>query len=205
MFRSMWLMATLLGTLASDVEAQYNFPPMLLQVPFLPQVPPGDWSNTKNCGQTCAVMLKGYFGYYCPSPQAITDANKWLANRLGNSRYYDPNGWYTNFTGPNALGKLINEYCGLRCGPASGSDVSAILNEISRGRPVIVGVHIRNGRLATSGGISHWALAIGWNARDRRIILNDPGTSSGRQIQYPVADFEQSWGIDGRIYAPVSR
>ncbi|NSW75158.1 MAG: hypothetical protein HPY68_00005, partial [Candidatus Atribacteria bacterium] len=34
---------------------------ILLDVPFLPQVPPGDWSNTRNCGVASAVMIKAYY------------------------------------------------------------------------------------------------------------------------------------------------
>lgn len=197
------VVAALLGMAVSDAKAQYNYPAMLLQVPFLPQVPPGDWGNTKNCGPACAMMATGYYGNFCPSSQTITAADKWLAQRLHDNRYNDPNGWYTNFTGTNSLGILLAEYSALHYGPASGSNAGAILSEIQRGRPVIVGVRIQNGRLVTSGGIAHWALAVGWNARDQRIILNDPGTSTGRQIQYPIATFEQSWAIDGRKYSPV--
>lgn len=174
-----------------------------LPVPFLPQVPPGDINNTKNCGQACAMMLKGYYGNYCPSSGSITDANRWLATKFNDSRYNDPNGWYTNFQGRNALGILLTEYCGLRCGPASGRDVQAIRSELDRGRPVIVGVMIRSGRLTDTGGDAHWAIAIGWDAGTQQIILNDPGTSSGSQKRYSVADFDRSWATQGRVYAPV--
>ena len=75
--------------------------------------------------------------------------------------------------------------------------------QIKAGRPVIVGVKISGGQLTASSGVAHWALAIGFNPVEQKIILNDPGTSSGSQKQYRVADFDKSWATQGRVYAPV--
>ncbi len=199
--------AALLAAAGDSAQSSmtYAHPPMLLQVPFLPQVLPGDWPNTKNCGQAVSMMLKGYYGNYSPASSTITSANRWLATRLNNSRYLDANGWYTNFQGTNALGILVNEYCGLRCSPATGRDVASILDELNKVRPVIVGVMIRSGRLTDTNGTAHWALAGGWNARDQKILLNDPGANAGRFIPYPVAEFQKSWATQGQVYAPVWR
>ncbi|TVS16861.1 MAG: hypothetical protein EA424_13565, partial [Planctomycetaceae bacterium] len=44
---------------------------------------------------------------------------------------------------------------------ATGRDITAVLSELQRGRPVIVGVMIKGGRLVDAGGVAHWAIAIG--------------------------------------------
>lgn len=184
----------------------YNYPPMLLSVPWLCQVPPGDWNNTKNCGQTCAAMVDGYFHNFCPSSTAITAENTWLATWLKDTRYKDENGYYTHFNdGRNSLGTLLREYCRLNYWVGSGKDITSVLDQLKAGFPVIVGVQISGGQLVSSGGSAHWALAVGWDGRNNQIILNDPGTKGGRQKPYSVADFEKSWATQNRIYAPVSR
>lgn len=67
-----------------------------LSVPWLNQVPPGDINNTKNCGQTCAVMLSGYFNNTAVNSSQITAENTWLYNYTGNSAFNNPNGYVTN-------------------------------------------------------------------------------------------------------------
>lgn len=204
------LMLLVAGTVPLNVafaQQSSNYPPMLLPVPWLCQVPPGDWNNTKNCGQTCSAMLGGYFKGFTPASSAITNENKWLATRFKDSRYTtSANGYYTHFNdGRNSLGVLLKEYYGLNSTVRNGSNITDVLKELNAGRPVIVGVKISGGKVVSSGGVAHWALAVGWNARDGKIILNDPGTNSGRQIQYSVSAFDASWVTQGRIYAPISR
>lgn len=194
-----------------------------LRVPWLCQVPPGDWSinapgpdgvspnRTKNCGQTCCTMLGGYFKGRPVNATQITGLNSWLARTTGNSWYNDPagNGYYTNFSGANTLGRLLSDYYGLRYGPACGTDPSAVVNQAAAGKPCIVGVMIgkvwQNGqwvsRLVSSGGAAHWAIVTGW---DGNIILNDPGTTAGSGIRYSVSAFDASWATSGRTYCPVS-
>ncbi|MCX6784517.1 MAG: hypothetical protein NTV81_01090, partial [Candidatus Komeilibacteria bacterium] len=64
-----------------------------LNVPFIKQAdPPGEWANTKNCGQACAVMLAGYFNRAAVTPARITAQNTWLANYTHDQRYNQANG-----------------------------------------------------------------------------------------------------------------
>jgi hypothetical protein len=209
-FLSTALLGLLALTLAPAPESKagdpYVYPPMLLQVPFLPQVPPGDWGATKNCGQTCSVMLKCYFSGSAPSSGMITGANAWLAKRFDDKRYADANGYYTGFSGRGELSALLKEFYGLSIsGPSCGTDVCSVLKEIYYGRPCVVGVRISSGRLVSSGGVAHWVLVIGWNPKMGEVILNDPGTRSGRMIAYKVADFEASWKTSSRVYVPVRK
>jgi len=182
-----------------------NYPSMKLAVPYLCQYgPPGDKDHTKNCGQACSAMLAGYYYNFTPSSSAITNENAWLAKVLKDSRYKDPNGYYTNFENRNALGKLLTDYWGLKYSAQSGRDVATILNELKRGRPVIVCVTISSGTIGTTGD-PHWACAIGWNKNSAKIIVNDPGSKFGSSKEIPVATFDKSWALQKRLMAPVYR
>lgn len=172
-----------------------------LRVPWLAQVPPGDWANTKNCGQAVGIMLGGKFNAGRVSSDVITWENSWLAKRLNDNRYLSANGWYTNFSGANALGILLREFHALNYSVYYGNRADDIVNEMAKGRPVIVGVKISGGRLSSSSGVAHWALAVGYEPG--YIYLNDPGTSSGRFIKYAISTFEASWATQGKIYVPV--
>lgn len=174
-----------------------------LNVPFLPQVPPGTWAETKNCGQACAVMLAGYFNGAVVNSARITAQNSWLANFTRDQRYNQANGWYTGGNALNAYRALLGQYNGLQISVGNGSTPEDVVNQAVRGRPCIVGVMINGGRLVSDGGIAHWALVVGWDGRN--IILNDPGTNSGNHIAYSVAAFNASWATQGKIYISVWR
>ena len=175
---------------------------IVLAVPFIKQVPPGDWSNTKNCGQACGVMLGGYFNGGTVASWVIGAENRWLYRYTGDSRYLNANGWHTNFSGSNTLGNLLLRFHALRTRVYYGNQPDDIIMEVAHGRPVLAGVRISGGRLVGSGGTPHWVLVVGW---DGRIIIHDPGTSSGRYKRYSVAAFRDSWEEEGKIYVPVFR
>ena len=189
-------------------QVTYNYPKMLLSVPWMPQVGPGDWDNTKNCGQTCVAMLDGYFKGYSPASSKITAENTWLAKRFKNSLYNDPNGSYTSFSN-GTLTALITEYCGLKCNPSTGKTPADVLYQLSLNKPVIVEIRIarvnKMEQMVTSGGTQHWALAVGFDPQTQKIILNDPGSNSGKMVTYPIGDFDKSWALGGRIYSPVAK
>jgi hypothetical protein len=68
---------------ARDKFVEFSDNKILLDVPFLPQVPPGDWANTRNCGPACAVMIRAYYFNLQPLPDHIIQANNWLNARFG--------------------------------------------------------------------------------------------------------------------------
>jgi len=181
-----------------------SYPPYCfsLNVPFITQVPPGSWSGTKNCGQACGVMLGGYFNNGAVAPWVITAENSWLANYTGNQNYNQPNGWYTSGSNLGAYLAMLHQFHALNTAVYYGQAPDDVVNEINNGRPVIVGVMIKNGILVSSGGASHWALAVGFDG-DVYIYLNDPGTSGGNHKRYIMSAFNASWATQGRIYIPV--
>jgi len=173
-----------------------------IDVPHITQVPPGDWQNTKNCGQACAVMLGGYFNSSPVNSTAITAQNTWLYYDTSDSNFLDSNGYYTGGTyGPNFV-DLLEEYHGLTAACYTGGTMDDIFDSGCDGDPVIVMIHISEGQLVTSGGVAHWAIVVGCDGYN--IVLTDPGTSSGDGIYYDLDDFEDSWDLEGNIYIPVS-
>lgn len=188
------------GPLQPSVDRSYPQYSFFLNVPWMAQVPPGTWAGTKNCGQACGVMLGGYYNKGAVAPWVITAENQLLYNLTGESQYLQPNGWYTGGTRLWAFREMLRRFHGLQTAAYNGNRADDVVNEVARGRPVIVGVMIKDGRIVPSGGVPHWALAVGW---DGRIILHDPGSSGGAFRPLTVAEFEATWATQQKIYIPV--
>lgn len=184
---------------SGQVDKAYPPYSFSLNVPFTTQVPPGDWANTKNCGQTCATMLGGYFNGSAVNSAAIISQNSWLAAYTGNTKYNQANGWYTSMA---QLKTLLEQKHRLRTSYPACTTLEQLINLVAAGKPCIVGVRISSGKLVASGGIDHWALVVGWNGN---VIVNDPGSSSGNHRSYSVAAFDASWATSGRNYMAVWR
>lgn len=210
MFRKHFLRAGLLvGSfvlLSAPKPANASYPNYCfsLNVPFLVQYPPGDKDHTKNCGQACGVMLGGYYNHGSVNSSVITSENSWLYNYTHDSRYLDPNGWYTGGSYQAAYQQMLLQYHGLRTTEYHGNHPDDVVMEAANGNPPIAGVMISGGILCSSGGVSHWVLVVGWDGS--HVILNDPGTVSGNHIgRYTIADFERSWNTQQKIYLAVRR
>ena len=62
-----------------------------LPVDFLPQVPPGTWSQTRNCGETAAAMIFAYYNNQTPTEQDIRDIDDWFASHYSSFNIRDYN------------------------------------------------------------------------------------------------------------------
>lgn len=183
-----------------------GYPPYCfgLNVPLLAQVPPGNWSPnppgsnnfTHNCGQTCCVMLSGYFNGTAVNSTAITAENTWLASYTGNQTYNQPNGWDTNTSQLNAL---LWQKHNLHSSVNVGTTLDQVINTVASGKPCIASVRISGGNLVPSGGYGHWVIVVGWNGN---VIINDPGCGVVRR-SYSVSAFNASWTAGGKYYMPV--
>lgn len=171
---------TILGTLT--IAASYNNP---LSVPFKSQVPPGEWANTNNCGQTCALMVLCYYKGTVPTEQGIKDIDDWLFQKYG-----DPiNNYNGSITNTTKLEALVKEYGGfVNSYKDNGWDLSNLKQKIDEGRPVIAAVtagYLSNRGYNYAGG--HFIVVIGYS--DTHIICHDPGTSSGAEKFYSNGEF----------------
>lgn len=187
------------GVPSGQVDKAYPPYSFSLNVPYLRQWPPGDKDNTKNCGQTCAVMLGGYYNNSPLGSTQITAQNTWLATYTGDFRFNQANGWYTSLYQQKAL---LEQKHNLHTSYPSCSTLEQLINIVASGKPCIVGVMIKEGNLVSSGGIAHWAIVVGWNGN---VIVNDPGSSYGNHRSYSVAAFNASWATQGRQYMSVWR
>lgn len=163
-----------------------------LEVPFLPQKPPGDWERTKNCGQAAIVNCANYLNQKCYSSSQITEENKWLAKAYNDNRYLDPNGWITN---TSQLANLARGFWGFRGSVATRSTIDGLYNEL-RCRPVVVGVRLRMATTATSTN-GHFMVLVGMGSAN--VWVNDVGRSQeyGKDVVYPLSQFTQSWATQG--------
>lgn len=163
-----------------------------ISVPFIPQVPPGDWSSTKNCGQTSSLMTYSFYDGTTPTAQGIKDIDTWLNGRFG-----DPiNNWNGAYQTTTKLETLAKEYGG-KYGTfpysykASGWSVARVKQEIDAGRPVIVAV--TGAPLGQSYG-GHFLVAKGYTSTG--IITNDPGRTSG-VLTYTNTQFANAMSSQG--------
>lgn len=181
---------------------------VLLKVPFLAQVPPGNWVDSKNCGQACALMVAGNFrSNYYPDSSAIVWLNVWLSQRVRDVRFREANGWLTGlYIGRREVNLMIQEYCRLRISPAvARPNVGTLIRELYSNHPVIVCAGRAGGRLVSSGGQPHWVVIVGWDAGVGEFILHDPGSADGHRLRYGAAQFDESWAAMNRVYAAISR
>lgn len=163
-----------------------------LGVPFIPQVPPGTWSETKNCGQTSSLMAYSFYDETTPTVQGIKDIDTWL-----NSRFGDPiNNWNGAYQTTTKLETLAKEYGG-KYGvfpysyKASGWTVARVKQEIDAGHPVIVAV--TGAPLGQSYG-GHFLVVKGYTSTG--IITNDPGRTNG-VLTYTNTQFANAMSSQG--------
>jgi hypothetical protein len=169
-----------------------SYPGILLNVPFLPQVPPGDWKNTKNCGQDSVLMVMAFLKKFQPYSQLITDEDSWLAWYTGNSVFKNPNGAPTNTSLLASLTKGYWSYSTVYTGSNGTKDL--LYNSLKQGKPVVVAVKIDMGTTTAN----HFMVLIGLS--DSTVIVNDPGHTYGGGVQYSYSQFDASWKTQGRAY-----
>lgn len=109
-----------------------------INVPFIPQSPPGDWKNppTQNCGQASSLMVYSYYDGTAPTAQGIKDIDDWLYNKYGSSQAI--NSYSGSSTTTTILETLAKEY-GSKYGSfpysykTSGWTVARVKQEIDAG------------------------------------------------------------------------
>lgn len=164
---------------------------ILLDVPFLPQVPPGDWSNTRNCGVASAVMIAAYVHSTTPTPEDIREANEWLHNRFG-LPINGYNGEYTNVFQIRAY--LENRGVPSRIGMGNLAILRKLLEE---GKPVLVAVFANMNVTQPR----HAMVAVGVD--DVSIYVHDPGKPNGAYNNYPLPQFLSAWERQGNWYVTL--
>ncbi|HOC96174.1 MAG TPA: C39 family peptidase [bacterium] len=168
-------------------------------VAFISQVPPGDWDNTLNCGQTSYYMVLSYINGI--KSEDLLDYNEikkiddWLYQKYGDPiRNY--NGYYTNV---NKLNTIANERDNVKNSAVfyGVNDFDNLKKEIDNGNVVIVAVRI-NMKANRDG---HFMVLIGYD--DQYVYLNDPGKMLGRKRKYLIQDFLDVWKTQNYSYVLI--
>lgn len=169
-----------------------------LDVPFLPQVPPGNWTETRNCGQTSAIMVFAYHNGQTPEAQDIRDVDDWLFTRFGDSiRNY--NGDYTDV---DKLTTLAQEYGGFPDSEFHRQwSIDDLRGELENGNPVIVAVRL----YMSTDKLGHFMVLRGID--DNYVYVNDPGRSvasgQGENKRYTQTQFLESWNTQNRACVTI--
>ncbi|MEI6156956.1 MAG: papain-like cysteine protease family protein [Atribacterota bacterium] len=165
---------------------------ILLDVPFLPQVAPGNWSNTRNCGQTSAVMIRAYYQGTEPTSSDIIAADQWLAANYGISLNGGNSDWTNCF---QIRGWLESENVPVKVGMGNLDRLRSFLRE---GKPVLVAVY---SGMNPNGGAKHAMVAVGIDATS--VYVNDPGKVNGANNTYSIAQFVSAWQAQGNWYVAL--
>ena len=152
-------------------------------VSWLPQVPPGDWAHTLNCGPASLAMLEAYYKSVTPSSTRITELMQQLENVDPSYRPSDGNGTITSSWQLVALAKRISF---TEARSVKFSTLADLKDAISSSGPCIVS--FRTGRSVS--GVKHWVVCTGFESN--QLYINDPGRSNSapteERIKVPVAN-----------------
>lgn len=176
-----------------DKFIEFSDSRIVLDVPFLPQVPPGDWVNTRNCGPACAVMMRAYYFNIQPSPDHIIQADNWLNAHFG-LPVNGYNGDWTNIFQVRAW--LDSEGVPTKVGMGNLEQARAMLSE---GKPFLVAVY---SNMNPNGGAKHAMLVVGIDSDN--IYVNDPGKIAGANNFYPLSQFLSAWSAQGNWYVALN-
>lgn len=175
------LLCLLIGLTASSFATGAN-----LVVPFLPQVLPGDWHDTLNCGPASVVMVAGKYLGYSPTSGDILNADAWLSQNVPRYTQNNGNGSPTS-TGDLAL--LAAGHLGLTNSFSyTGWTEAELKAELSAGYPVIVAVYTS---MSPTLGTRHFMVLIGMDSN--YVHVNDPGRSKGAGLTYSISLFRTAW------------
>jgi len=189
-------------SVAGTVEVKEEITPITvnLNVPFKAQVPPGNWAETKNCGQTSYLMVSCYYNGTAPNEQGIKEIDDWLYQRYG-----DPiNDYNGSFMTTSKIVTLAREYGGFEDSNAySGWSVSNIENELNNGYPVIVAVRLNMS--SDPSVLGHFMVIRGIDKN--YVYVNDPGHSleseKGKNYAYSRSAFDASWSTENRACVTI--
>jgi uncharacterized protein YvpB len=153
-------------------------------VPFTPEVPPGTWKLTNNCGQASVAMVLAFYNHTTPTRQDISAIDDWLFQRFG-----DPlnnyNGSPTNTTKLTTLAREYGNFPG--ASHYSGWTITDLKKRLNVGHPVIVAVWTK----MIIGTRRHFMVLIGMD--DSFVYFNDPGLTSGSNKRYTISQFLTAW------------
>ncbi|NCC70010.1 hypothetical protein EOM09_00295 [bacterium] len=155
------------------------------EVLFKPQVLPGSWEKTLNCGQTSVTIANAYYNNLSISEEDIKNIDTWLNNKFSDP-IRDFNGYYTN---TNKLKILCSDYFDMDfCVINSGENLFDFLKkQIDIGNLSIVQVRVKM-KLTK---VPHFMVFLGYD--DDFVYFHDPGQTKGDYVKFEIKDFLEVW------------
>lgn len=178
------------GVLSTDLPKK-----VLLEVPFTPQAPFGDWTDPRQqdgCEEASVVMAwKWVNGEELTRQQAleeITQMAEWEKDKYGSAR---------DTSAEDTLHRLLREYYGYKGGRVEyGITIDKVKTELAAGNILIIpfdGQVLNNPNFQNGGPERHMLVVIGYDDVKKQIITNDPGTRLGQGFVYSYDNFEASF------------
>lgn len=167
---------------------------VLLDVPFTPQAPLGDWADPRQqdgCEEASVVMAwKWANGRTLTRQEAleeITSMSNWEENQYGSYRDTSAEDTYT---------RLLKEFYGYKGGRVEYDiTLDDVKRELAAGNVLIIpfdGQILSNPNFLNGGPERHMLVVIGYDDTKGQIITNDPGTRLGQGFTYSYRNFEAS-------------
>ncbi len=167
----------------------------LLQVPFSPQAPFGDWSDPRQqdgCEEASVVMAWRWANDQTLTRQEaleeITGIAEWEVEKYGNAR---------DTSAADTLSRLLREYYGYTGGRVEYNiTLDQVKHELASGNILIIpfdGQILNNPNFQNGGPERHMLVVIGYDDVKKQIITNDPGTRMGEGFVYAYDNFEASF------------
>jgi hypothetical protein len=164
---------------------------VLLDVPFAPQAPFGDWKDPRQqdaCEEASTLLamkwVKGEMLTYQEALETILEMAKYQTDKYGESR---------DTSAKDTLNRLIKGYFNYQNAEViENIDKEDILKELTAGRVVITpmnGQALNNPHFTAPGPERHMVVIIGFDADTDEFITNDIGIKEGKGYRYPASVF----------------
>ncbi len=168
---------------------------VLLDVPFTPQAPFGDWSDQRQqdgCEEASVIMAwKWANGRDLTRQEAleeITSMSNWEERQYGS---------YRDTSAEDTYGRLLKEFYGYTGGRVEYDiTLDDVKHELAAGNVLIIpfdGQILDNPNFLNGGPERHMLVVIGYDDTKDHIITNDPGTRLGQGFTYSYHNFEASF------------
>lgn len=157
-----------------------------IKVPFTSQAPFGNWSYEKNqngCEEASIAMAMRWIKdekFFSPS-----DAQQEIINI---SNFEEKN--FGNFIDASAeeVGKIFSQYYDFEnFSIVKNPSLANLKSELAKGKIILVpafGRALKNPNYTKPGPITHMLVIVGYDAKNKEFITNDPGTKRGENYHY---------------------
>lgn len=165
---------------------------MLTEVAFSSQAPFGEWNDKRYqdaCEETSVLMAYCAVTKECPEVGGVLDKN-FVKNKIADMAEYQLNnyGSFVDTSASDTQVRLVKGYLNYANSEVIKiKNVEDILGQLQKGNILVVptnGKLLNNPNFTNGGPERHNLVIIGYDAKRKEFITNDPGTRNGRGYKY---------------------